>query len=95
MPQAQWARLQTDVKCTLRRGAWYRILKLTSADAVVDVKGKPVSIPRGTLQLSSTPGARWTVRNRASLKGDPARMRCDRCNGLFEVAWNEPYLAAG
>ena len=86
---------------------------------MVDVKGKPVSVPRGALQLSITPGARWTVvprpkdalrvpatwgpkyavcpncRDRAPLKGNPASIRCSRCNGLFEVAWNEPYLAAG
>ena len=119
MSQFQWARLRTDVKCTLRRGAWYRIVKLSSTDAVVDVKGRPVSVPRGVVQLSITPGARWTVvprpkdalrvpaawgpkyavcpncRDRAPLKGNPASIRCSRCNGLFEVAWNEPYLAAG
>src|SRR5207245_11491168 len=61
MATFQWARLKANIKCALRKGAWYRILKLTSADAVLDVKGKPVPVPRGSLQLSPTPALRWTV----------------------------------
>src|SRR2546427_7430843 len=52
MATFQWARLKANIKCALRKGAWYRILKLTSADAVLDVKGKPVPVPRGSLQRS-------------------------------------------
>jgi len=62
MPAAfQWARLKADVKCALRKGAWYRILKLTPTDVVLDVKGKPLSLPRGQLQLSPEPALRWSV----------------------------------
>ena len=32
MPQQQWARLQSDVNVKLRRGAWYRVLKLMTED---------------------------------------------------------------
>jgi hypothetical protein len=120
MPAAfQWASVKTDVKCGLRRGAWYRILKLTGTDAVVDVKGKPLSLPRGQLELTSEAAKRWSVvpspknaprfpaswgqrygvcpscRDRAQLQGRPAGMRCHRCNGFFEIAWNEPDRAAG
>lgn len=118
MPSFQWARLKELVKSPLRRGAWYRILKLTSTEATVDVKGKPVPVPRGQLQLAPTPALQWTVvsapknaprfpaawgtkyavcpncRDRAQLEGHPASMRCHRCNGLFEVAWNAPDLAS-
>jgi len=117
MQTFQWARLKENVKTPLRRGAWYRVLKLTPTEATLDVKGKPVPLPRGELQLSPTPAVRWTVvpapknaprfpatwgtkyavcpncRDRAQLEGQPANMRCHRCNGLFEIAWNEPYLA--
>ncbi len=31
-------------------------------------------------------------RDRASLRGSPATLRCPRCNGLFPVAWEEAYL---
>jgi hypothetical protein len=119
MATFQWARLKANIQCALRKGAWYRILKLTTADAVVDVKGKPVSLPRGNLQLAPTPALRWSVvpspkdsprfpsswgsayavcpncRDRAPLEGHPTSLRCHRCNGFFEVAWNEAYLAAG
>lgn len=118
MPSFQWARLKESVKAPLRLGGWYRILKLTPTEATVDIKGKPVPVPRAHLQLALTPSQRWTVvpapknaprfpaawgkqygvcpncRDRASLNGEPASMRCHRCNGLFEVAWNEPYLAS-
>jgi hypothetical protein len=118
MPSFQWARLRDIIQAPLRRGAWYRILKLTSTEATVDVKGKPVPVPRGQLQLSPTPGMRWAVvpapknaprfpttwgtkyavcpncRDRAQLQGQPASMRCHRCNGLFEIAWGEADLAS-
>ncbi|MGH7673120.1 MAG: hypothetical protein ACREMC_09470 [Gemmatimonadales bacterium] len=117
MPAFQWARLQVDAPGPLRRGAWYRILKLTSTEATLNVKGTPVPVPRAQLELSSEAGLRWTVvpapknaprfpsnwgaryavcpncRDRASLLGEPATLRCQRCNGLFPVAWDEPYLA--
>lgn len=119
MPAAfQWARLKGDVKCALRQGAWYRILKLTPTEAVVDVKGKPTAVPRGQLQLSPEPALYWSVvpspkhaprfpttwgsryavcpncRERAKLEGQPAGMRCNRCNGFFEIAWTHGSRAA-
>ncbi len=27
--------------------------------------------------------------------GRPRVLRCERCNGLFEIAWDEPYLQKG
>jgi hypothetical protein len=118
-PAFQWARLKADVKCPLRQGAWYRILKLTRTDAVLDVRGKPVSMPRGQLQLSPEAALRWSVvaspknaprfpttwgaryavcpncRERAQLQGRPDGMRCQRCNGFFEIAWTDTNRAAG
>src|SRR5207245_2242773 len=61
MPACQWARLKANANHPLRRGAWYRILKLTASHAIVEVKGKPLPVPRGHLQLSPTPGLRWAV----------------------------------
>jgi len=60
-PAFQWARIQVDAKIPIRRGAWYRILKLTSMEATLNVKGKPVQVPRGQLQLAAEPVLRWTV----------------------------------
>ena len=116
-PAFQWARLQVNTPSPLRRGAWYRILKLTSMEATLNVRGKPLAVPRAQLQLSSEPVLQWTVvpaprssprfptswgprygvcpscRSRAQLVDHPTAMRCERCNGLFDVAWDEHYLA--
>lgn len=116
-PAFQWARLQVNAPLPLRRGAWYRIVKLTSIEATLNVTGKPFRVPRGQLQLAAEPILRWTVvpaprgaprfpsswgqqyavcpscRERAQLPDQPTSMRCHRCNGLFDVAWDEHYLA--
>lgn len=71
MAGATWARLQADVKCRLRRGAWYRVIQLRAREAILDVGRTPVSVARSALQLSSTPPSQWTVvsdpRNAAGL----------------------------
>lgn len=56
-----WARLQADVNCKLRRGAWYRLIKAQGLAAVVDVKGTPVPVVRAFLQMSNSPPRKWTV----------------------------------
>jgi len=115
-PAFHWARLRVDTPLPLRRGAWYRILKLTSMEAMLNVKGTPLPVPRGQLELAAEPLLRWTVvaaprgaprfptnwghqyavcpscRERAPLLDQPTAMRCQRCNGLFDVAWDEHYL---
>ena len=60
-PTFQWARINVDAPTKIRRGAWYRILKLTSMEATLNVKGKPVPVPRRQLQLAAEPVLRWTV----------------------------------
>ena len=61
MAQVQWARLRSHQSCGLRRGAWYRVVHLTSRDAVVDVQHKRVNLPRAALQFVSAPPHSWTV----------------------------------
>lgn len=56
-----WARLQADVNCKLRRGAWYRLIKAQGLAAVVDVKGTPVPVVRAFLQMSNSPPRQWTI----------------------------------
>lgn len=57
----QWGRLQTDIHCALRRGAWYRVTDLGGLEATVDVNRKPQSVPSYLLQIISAPPRRWTV----------------------------------
>lgn len=56
-----WARLQADLNCNLRRGAWYRLIKVEGFAALVDVNRKAVPVVRAFLQLSNAPPRRWTV----------------------------------
>src|SRR5213594_1423856 len=56
-----WARLQADVNCSLRRGAWYRLIKAQGLAAVVDVKGTPVAVVRAFLQMSNSPPRQWPL----------------------------------
>ncbi len=61
MAGLQWARLQTDVHCSLRRGAWYRVTAIDGLEAVVDVNRRPQIVPSFLLKIVSTPPRRWTV----------------------------------
>ncbi len=61
MTEQQWGRVRIDADCPLRRGAWYRVTRLTSNEAVVDVNHKVMSVPRSSLQIQSRPYQHWTV----------------------------------
>lgn len=61
MKAMQWGRLAVDTNVRLRRGAWYRVLKLDSLEAIIEVNRQPRAVPRFALQLSRTPPQRWTV----------------------------------
>lgn len=57
----QWVKLKHDVSTSLRRGAWYKVIKLAALEAVVDVKGKPVTVPRSAVELAAAPPLQWSV----------------------------------
>ena|SRR5881296_3313186 len=61
MAAAQWARLQNDVNCPLRRGAWYRVADVTEAEAQLDVNRRRVSVPRLSLKIVSTLPQAWCI----------------------------------
>jgi hypothetical protein len=61
MPGLKWGRLQLDVDCSLRRGAWYRVVNLQSMQAVVDVNQKRLPVPLYILEVVTTPPKRWSV----------------------------------
>jgi hypothetical protein len=108
----QWARLRPTEAGHIRRGAWYRVVKLTATEAVLDVHGKPTPFPRQSLEIQAerpkqwaivprparsprlpmTWGARYGVcpncRERAQLDEHATSMRCPKCNGHFEIHWD-------
>jgi hypothetical protein len=66
-----WARLRLDVNCALRRGAWYRVLRLTRHQATLDVIRDRVPVARKLLQTAFEPPATWTI---VPLPRDAARV---------------------
>src|SRR6266550_334478 len=61
MPGMQWARIRPAEASHLRRGAWYRVVKLTPQEAVLDVNGTLTAFPRPSLEILPTRPTRWTV----------------------------------
>jgi hypothetical protein len=57
----QWARLRADASVPLRRGAWYRVLRVTPSDAILDVNQRPINVPRPALQIAPRAPAVWEV----------------------------------
>ena len=113
----EWARLRPGIEGKIRRGAWYRVLKLGPVHAVLEVNRKPTPVPRASLTFAAHPPLAWSVVPRPTqsprmpqswgeiylvcpacrervqlLEGRPATQRCARCNGLFEIHWDEAEL---
>lgn len=68
--QMQWGRLQVDVNCVLRRGAWYRVARLASLNAILDVNHQPTAVPHYLVQVRSAPPNRWSVVPRPQRAGE-------------------------
>ena len=61
-PQLQhWARVRARTTSPLRRGAWYRVLQLTPAEAVLEVNGRSLGVPRPFLQVLPIRPRLWSV----------------------------------
>jgi hypothetical protein len=112
MTTGQWARIRSEDAGHLRRGAWYRVVRLTPQDAVLDVNGALTTYPRPSLEILPTPPTRWAVvprpprsarlpltwgaryavcpgcRERARLEERATSMRCPKCNGFFDIGWD-------
>jgi len=56
-----WGRLRTDLDVKLRRGAWYKVLKVEGMEATIEVNLRPYTILKGLLEISAKPPVRWTV----------------------------------
>ncbi|HKW41253.1 MAG TPA: hypothetical protein VJN39_08390 [Gemmatimonadales bacterium] len=84
MPKRYWARLRADLDCPLRRGAWYGVRRLRPPEAVVDVMGEQVPVPRSALEISSARPLRWSVvsrpKNPARFPGVTEYAVCPNCS---------------
>lgn len=68
----QYARLCENVNLHIRRGAWYRVLKVADLHATLEVNKKPVAVATALLEFVKRPPAKWTVvQQRASWIAQP------------------------
>src|SRR6266481_8500241 len=77
MPHAeQWARTRVRTSRQVRRGAWYRVLRATALEGVLEVNRRPVTVPRTFLQILPFRPTMWSVVTRlANGQHPPARDR--------------------
>jgi hypothetical protein len=61
MTERLYARLREDVNLRLRRGAWYRVLKVEGLKAILEVNGRKVLVAAPLLEIVKRPPPRWTV----------------------------------
>lgn len=62
MPQAHcWARVRARTNAPLRRGAWYRVVRLEGRDVVLEVNRRFLKVSRGMLQVLPIRPPMWSV----------------------------------
>lgn len=72
MPQAeQWARTRVRTSRQMRRGAWYRVVRLGAVDGILEVNARPLSVPRAFLQILPFRPTMWSVVPRVATAANP------------------------
>src|SRR5256885_17183096 len=66
MPELSWARVKTDLHLGLRRGAWYRGIRETGSQVILDVDHQPATGLRADLASVSARPDGWTIVERPS-----------------------------
>jgi hypothetical protein len=57
----QWARTRVRTSRHVRRGAWYRVLSASPLEAILEVNGLPVAVPRTFLLVLPFRPTLWSV----------------------------------
>ncbi len=57
----QWARTRVRTSRHVRRGAWYRVIRATALEGVLEVNRQPVTVPRTFLQILPFRPTMWSV----------------------------------
>jgi len=57
----QWARTRVRTCRDLRRGAWYRVMRATPVEGVLEVNRRLVTVPRTFLQILPFRPQLWSV----------------------------------
>lgn len=56
-----WARPHQDQNLTLRRGAWYRVVRLLQREVVLEVNRHVVVVPRRFVEIVPSRPLRWAI----------------------------------
>lgn len=99
-PSERWARLAVNVRCVLRRGAWYPVLSVGPEKVALVVRHRPMILPRSFLEIVIGRPAKWTIvprpeghpyavcpncAERVSLCYAVAELHCAHCKASFPV----------
>ena len=57
----QWARTRVRTSRGVRRGAWYRVVRATPLEGVLEVNRRLVTVPRSFLQILPFRPTQWSV----------------------------------
>ena len=57
----QWARTRVRTSRHVRRGAWYRVIRATAREGILEVNRQPVTVPRSFLQILPFRPTMWSV----------------------------------
>jgi hypothetical protein len=62
MPDVRpWARVVGDINVSVRRGAWYEVIRLTPDAAILDVNRRSLNVPRSAVQVKQVRPREWSV----------------------------------
>ena len=56
-----WARVVGDVNVSVRRGAWYEVIRLTPDAALLNVHQRTLNVPRSAVQVATVRPREWSV----------------------------------
>ena len=56
-----WARVVGDVNISVRRGAWYEVVRLTPDAALLDVNRRTLNVPRSAVQVLTVRPHEWSI----------------------------------
>src|SRR5881394_3854114 len=90
-----WARVGPAGAHTLRRGAWYPVVRISSSNIVVlDVNRHNVPVDRRVMEklgrvIPLTYAVCPSCRHRQGFQAGSNEMTCDRCKKVAGLAWDE------
>src|SRR5881275_2966027 len=103
MPELSWARVKTDLHLGLRRGAWYRVIRETGSQVILDVASvrpdrwtiveRPSDVAGAAAGWGQSYGVCPHCTHRASLVHPVVEARCSKCGGTFLIDWSASHLA--